>query len=63
MDDAAPIAVHIQSMQLLAPGSTTLSPAQIEVVLGELAKVRSHYNFASFAAAGDTVIAPLTNTD
>ena len=47
--DVAPIAVHVQSMQLLIPGSTALSAEQVEVVLGELGKVLAHYNFGSIA--------------
>jgi hypothetical protein len=53
--DAAPIAVHVQSMLLLMPGSTALSAEQVEVVLGELAKVLTHYNFGSIAGQ-DTLI-------
>lgn len=45
--DAAPIAVHVQSMHLLAPGGPTLSPEQIDTVLAELSKILTHYNFGS----------------
>jgi len=50
IDDAAPIAVHVHSMRLLAPGSAVLSAEQVELVLGELAKILTHYEFRSIAA-------------
>jgi hypothetical protein len=46
LEDGAPIAVHVRSMRLLAPGSAALSPPQVEVVLGELAKLLTHYDFS-----------------
>jgi len=57
LQDFAPIAVHVQSMRLVVPGGTALSPEQVETVLAELAKVLAHYNFGSIAgnspAAGE----------
>jgi hypothetical protein len=50
LTDAAPIIVHVQSMRLMAPGSTALSPQQTAKVLGELAKILTHYNFCPLAA-------------
>lgn len=49
LQDAAPIAVHVQSMRLLAPGSAALSPAAIGTMLAELSKVLTHYKFGSLA--------------
>jgi len=51
--EAAPIAVHVRSMRLVAPGSTQLSSAEIETVLAELSKVLAHYNLNSIAAQSD----------
>jgi hypothetical protein len=45
--DFAPIAVHVQSMRLLAPGSPTLPEGGVEKISEELAKVLSHYNYGS----------------
>jgi len=50
IDDSAPIAVHVHSMRLLAPGSAVLDAEQIELVLGELAKILTHYEFRPIAA-------------
>jgi hypothetical protein len=47
--DIAPILVHAQSMRLMAPGTTTLSPEETVKVLAELAKILKHYNFGSLA--------------
>ncbi len=47
--DRAPIAVHAQTMHLLAPGSMTLAPEHAEQMLAELAKVTEHFNFGSLA--------------
>ena len=49
LSDAAPIMVHVQSMRLMAPGSTALTPQETVKVLGELAKILKHYNFGSLA--------------
>lgn len=51
--DSAPIAVHVQSLHLLASGGASLSAAQTETVLAELAKVLVHYNFGSLADEAD----------
>ncbi len=49
--DAAPIIVHVQAMRLAAPGGVvTLGEKEAARILAELAKVRSHYQFASLAA-------------
>ncbi len=48
---AAPVAVHVQSMQLLGPGSP-LGNAEIEKVVAELAKVLAHYEFGTLALPG-----------
>jgi len=55
LDDGAPIAVHARSMRLLAPGSVALSQAQVEVVLGELAKILTHYDFSSISKQADNI--------
>ncbi|MEJ1969666.1 MAG: hypothetical protein WDN03_13680 [Rhizomicrobium sp.] len=51
MHDRQPVAVHVQTMHLLAPGNMTLSPEHADKMLSELAKVNEHFNFASLAAA------------
>src|SRR3569832_334119 len=48
-----PVAVHVQTMHLLAPGVMKLSAEHAEKMLGELAKVNAHFNFASL---GDTQV-------
>lgn len=48
--DFAPIAVHVRSMRLVAPGSTQLTPEETETVLLELAKLLAHYKIGSIAA-------------
>ena len=53
LEDAAPITVHVRTMRILAPGSTTLSPEQTEVVLGELAKILTHYDFSPIGSQAD----------
>ena len=55
LDDGAPVAVHVRSMRLLAPGSAALLPAQVEVVLGELAKILTHYDFSSISKQADQI--------
>jgi hypothetical protein len=52
MHHTAPVAVHVQSMRLLGPG-TSLQPEQAAVVLAELAKVLTHYKFGSLATPDD----------
>lgn len=55
LDDGAPVAVHARSMRLLAPGSAALSQAQVEVVLGELAKILTHYDFSPISKQADQI--------
>lgn len=50
LHDLKPIAVHVQTMHLLAPGAMALSAEHSELVLGELAKVTGHFNFGSLGA-------------
>jgi len=50
MHDRQPIAVHVQTMHLLAPGNMKLSGEHAEKMLGELAKVTAHFNFESLGA-------------
>ncbi len=55
LEDSAPVAVHARSMRLLAPGSAALSPPQVEVVLGELAKILTHYDFSPISKQADPI--------
>jgi hypothetical protein len=50
MHDRQPVAVHVQTLHLLAPGNMTLAPEHAEKMLSELAKVNAHFNFDSLAA-------------
>jgi hypothetical protein len=50
MHNRKPVAVHVQTLHLLAPGGMVLSPEHAEKMLGELAKVAAHFNFGSLAA-------------
>jgi hypothetical protein len=52
MSDVKPIAVHIQAMRLMAPG-TALSRQHAAVMLEQLAKVAAHFSFGSLDAAAD----------
>jgi hypothetical protein len=45
MSDAAPVIVHVQSMRLMMPGGAGLSEDAVAHILGELARVRQHYEF------------------
>lgn len=49
--DVAPVLVHVQAMDMIAPGSATLSDAEFETILGELSKVRKHFNITSISDA------------
>jgi hypothetical protein len=49
--DMAPVAVHVQAMQLLAPGSAALNEMEREKVLAELAKVLTHFGLEPATAA------------
>ena len=50
--DVAPVLVHVQAMDKMAPGKQTLSDAEFETILGELSKVRKHFNITSL---GDVI--------
>lgn len=52
MHHREPIAVHVQAMHLMAPG-TMLTPEHCEKVLAELGKVTEHFNFGSLGVTGD----------
>jgi hypothetical protein len=54
--DVAPIAVHVQAMRLMAPGSAKLSEAEAGHVLGELSKVRAHLGIVSSADAACSAV-------
>ena len=58
LNDRAPILVHAQSMRLMAPGNASLSPGETDSVLGELAKILTHYRFEPLAALSDDDDAP-----
>ena len=49
LSDVAPVAVHAQSMRLMAPGASSLSDVETARVLAGLAKILKHYNFVSLA--------------
>jgi len=49
LNSRQPVAVHVQTMHLLAPGKMTLSTEHADKMLGELAKVRAFFNFRSLA--------------
>ncbi len=49
--DLAPILVHVQAMDMMAPGSAKLSDAEFETIIGELSKVRKHFNITSLSDA------------
>ena len=49
--DLAPVLVHVQAMDKMAPGKETLSDAEFETILGELSKVRKHFNITSLGDA------------
>ncbi|MEI9989665.1 MAG: hypothetical protein WDM86_06470 [Rhizomicrobium sp.] len=51
LHDRAPIAVHVQTMHLLAPGTMALSAGHTTQMLAELAKVTDHFKFGSLAEA------------
>lgn len=57
-DDAAPIMVHVQTMRLLAPGSTALNEEQVQHLLGELTKVRTHFHFTSLSPVAPAQMGP-----
>jgi hypothetical protein len=61
MNSRRPVAVHVQTIHLMAPGGMILSPEHAEMMLGELAKVAAHFNFGSLGATpvndGDDIIA------
>jgi hypothetical protein len=45
--ERAPLAVHVQTLRLLAPGGPPLQPGHGAILLEELAKVAQHFNFGS----------------
>jgi hypothetical protein len=49
--DVAPVLVHVQAMDKMAPGKETLCDAEFETILGELSKVRKHFNITSLSDA------------
>jgi hypothetical protein len=49
--DLAPVLVHVQAMDKMAPGREALSDAEFETILGELSKVRKHFNITSIGDA------------
>ena len=49
--DLAPILVHVQAMDMMAPGSAPLSATEFETIIGELSKVRKHFNITSLGDA------------
>jgi hypothetical protein len=51
MHNRQPVAVHVQTMHLLAPGTMKLSAEHAEKMLSELARVNAHFNFESLGAA------------
>jgi hypothetical protein len=57
-DDAAPVMVHVQTMRLLAPGSMVLNEEQVQHLLGELTKVRTHFHFTPLAPAAPAQVGP-----
>jgi hypothetical protein len=50
LNSRQPVAVHIQTMHLLAPGNMSLSAEHSDRMLHELAKVRAFFNFRSLGA-------------
>lgn len=49
--DVAPVLVHVQAMDKMAPGKKTLSDAEFETIIGELSKVRKHFNITPLSDA------------
>ncbi len=49
--DVAPVLVHVQAMNMITPGSATLSEAEFDTIHGELSKVRKYYNITSIGDA------------
>jgi hypothetical protein len=49
--DLAPVLVHVQAMDKMAPGKETLSDAEFETIISELSKVRKHFNITSLSDA------------
>ena len=58
MPDAAPVVVHVQSMRLMMPGGPELSEEAVAHILGELAKVRQHYEFVRLSVGAPADIDP-----
>ena len=49
--DLAPVLVHIQAMDKMAPGREALCDAEFGTILCELAKLRKHFNITSLGDA------------
>ena len=65
IDDVAPIAVHVQAMRLMAPGAPALSPPETANVLGELARILTHFELSTIStkhAGQDIAAAMITET-
>jgi len=45
--DRAPVLVHVQALIMMAPGGASISDQQFQTMLGELSKVRKHFNIES----------------
>jgi hypothetical protein len=43
----APIRVHVDALNMMMPGSATLSDAEFSTILAELSKVRDYFNITS----------------
>ncbi len=63
MQDVAPIAVHVQAIRLATSRKSEMGVAEASHVLGELVKVREHYNFQSLAETAPVEIGPPTAGD
>ncbi len=51
LNTAAPVAVHVQALRLVAPGAAPLPPEEIGHMLAELAKVLAHFRATNFHSA------------
>jgi len=54
--EIAPIAVHVQAMRLMAPGSAKLSDIEAGHIFAELSKVRAHLGIVSSADANSQAV-------
>ncbi len=46
LSETASVQVHVRAIRLLAPGAPALPPAQVAIILSELAKILDHHGFA-----------------